>query len=275
MIFKHFKPCPVLQEFVSSYFVIHFETEKGKSLPSKPVAPMPESGIAFFVKGAPILANQITGQIIEAPPVSIFGQLVSRYNVIMPTNNYLTFRVLFHPGAFYRLLEIPLSEFTDLYSNAAAVINREIEDINNRLAECSDYEQMLQIVEFYLIGKAKRIKKESHCIDKIATQILAAPSKFSLDYFAKEACLSHRQFNRKFTERMGVGPKLYSRIVRFDNAFRYKEKHPHADWLTIAVLFDYTDYQHLVKDFIEFTGVTPNFWMDENKYRPGIILGLE
>jgi AraC-like DNA-binding protein len=274
MIVKHFKPCPILQEFVRSYFLVHFVFEKGSVVPIKPLAAIPESGITFFVKGSAIIANQITGQNIKAPPVSIFGQYVSRHNVTHLSNEYLMLRVLFQPGAFYRLLEIPLSEFTDQYADATAAINREVEDINNRLAECADYAQMLQVVEFYLLGKTKRIKKECTGIDKIAAQILADPSKFSLDYFAKEACLSPRQFNRRFTERIGVGPKLYSRIVRFDNAFRYKEKNPHTNWLEVATLFDYTDYQHLARDFREFAGVNPNFWINEINCSPEKILGL-
>jgi hypothetical protein len=55
------------------------------------------------------------------------------------------FRVHFHPGALYRLLGIPLFDFTDKYSNAAAIINREVKDVNERLANCADYGQMVQV----------------------------------------------------------------------------------------------------------------------------------
>ncbi|HET9744437.1 MAG TPA: helix-turn-helix domain-containing protein, partial [Chitinophagaceae bacterium] len=104
---------------------------------------------------------------------------------------------------------------------------------------------------------------------------LANPSRFSLDWLAKEACLCPRQFNRKFTQRMGVGPKLYSRIVRFYKAYEYKEAHPEDDWLTIALLFGYTDYQHMVKDFTQFARVTPNLWINQDNQSPERILQLE
>ena len=84
--------------------------------------------------------------------------------------------------------------------------------------------------------------------------------------------LSPRQFNRKFTERIGIGPKLYSRIIRFYRAYKYKEKNPFADWLTVAVQFDYADYQHLVKDFKEFAGATPAIWAYEDNQSPERIL---
>jgi transcriptional regulator GlxA family with amidase domain len=185
------------------------------------------------------------------------------------------FRVHFHPGALYRLLGIPLFEFTHQYSDASAIISREVEDVNERLANCSDYTQMVQVVETYLIEKVKNVKKSPYQIDDIAACMLANPSKFSLDYLAYQACLSPRQFNRKFTERIGIGPKLYSRIIRFYRAYKYKERNPSADWLTVAILFDYADYQHLVKDFKEFAGATPAIWAYEDNQSPERILEIE
>jgi transcriptional regulator GlxA family with amidase domain len=79
----------------------------------------------------------------------------------------------------------------------------------------------------------------------------------SIDSLAAAACLSARQFERSFVERVGMGPKLYSRIVRFDRAFRLKEREPAADWLSVALACGYYDYRHLVRDFRDFAGVTP------------------
>ena len=133
---------------------------------------------------------------------------------------------------------------------------------------------MIQIVETYLLIKIKKIK-ESYLIDNVAAFMYEKPSKVSLDYLASQSCLSPRQFNRKFTERIGVGPKLYSRLIRFYRAYQYKEKYPETDWLTVAVLFDYSDYQHLAKDFKEFAGRTPTIWVKEDNRSPETILSLE
>jgi AraC-like DNA-binding protein len=274
MIYKYIKPSSILQDFVRDYLVAHFIFDKNEPVPFKPYAPKPEQGITFFPKGFVSIQDQYTGSIIQAPKVAIFGQQVSRYNFHL-TQEYLMLRVHFHPGALYRLLGTPLFEFTDQYSDAAAVVNREVEDVNESLAASNDYAQMIQIIEKYLLSKIKKINKDSYLIDKVAALMYAEPSKISLDYLANQACLSPRQFNRKFTERIGVGPKLYSRIIRFYRAYQYKEMHPGTDWLTIAVLFDYSDYQHLVKDFKEFAGVTPAIWVNEDNQSPERILNLE
>jgi AraC-like DNA-binding protein len=56
---------------------------------------------------------------------------------------------------------------------------------------------------------------------------------------------------------MGVSPKVYSRIIRFDQAVKIKNAYPEQDWLSIGLQSGYYDYQHMVKDFKEFTGLTP------------------
>ena len=111
-------------------------------------------------------------------------------------------------------------------------------------------------------------------IDDVAKLILYHPDKFSLDRLAKESCLSIRQFQRQFSERIGVSHKWFCRISRFDKAFRLKANRPHLDWLRIAIETGYHDYQHLSKDFIEFADTLPNSLIHEAAHPTGI-LGLK
>ena len=174
------------------------------------------------------------------------------------------FRINFQPGALFRLLKIPLSEFTDNWFDGGAVINWELKEGNEKLSNSIDYSEMLDIVQTFLSAKIRQLKSEVNPIDRIASTILKNPSGFSIDWFADQACLCHRQLNRKFVERIGVGPKLFSRIVRFFNAYKYKEAHPNEPWLSVALEFGYSDYQHMVKDFQKFAFVTPNIWIDQD-----------
>ncbi len=274
MIYKYLAPSPVLQAFVRDYLVAHFVFDNSQPIPFKPYSPKPEQTITFLPRGGLTVENPVNGQVQKAPPVSICGQQVSRYNFYL-SPEYLMVRVHFHPGALYRLLGVPLVEFTDNWFDAETVISREIQQVNERLAHCRYYFQLIEVVEAYLQTKIKWVKKDSHPVDKAVSCIFTNPSFFSLDYLSRECCLSGRQFDRKFTERMGVGPKLYSRIVRFYGAYQYKETHPEADWLTVALLFGYSDYQHMVKDFKTFAHVTPTIWIGQDNQSPERILQLE
>jgi transcriptional regulator GlxA family with amidase domain len=96
----------------------------------------------------------------------------------------------------------------------------------------------------------------------------------SLDWLASESCLSQRQFIRKFEERTGISAKTFQRIIRFDKAFRMKNSLPHLDWLSIALRCNYHDYQHLAKEFKEFTQLNPPAFYDLEKTSPERSFGL-
>lgn len=274
MIYRYIVPNPVLQEFVRDYLIAHFTFDKDQDIPFKPYSPKPEQTITFLPKGNLTINNPLTGETRISPVTSICGQQVSRYNFYL-TSEYLMLRVHFNPGALFRLLHIPLSEFSDCWFDAESVIGREISDVNERLANCLNYAQMIAIVEEYLINKIRKVKAGTHPLDQVATSLLINPTRFSLDWLAGQSCLCQRQFNRKFIERMGIGPKLYSRIVRFHKAYQYKEAHPQENWMSVAFLFGYVDYQHLVKDFKEFAHVTPNLWIKQDNQSPEKVLQLE
>ena len=274
MIYRYIAPSRGLQEFVRDYLVAHFIFDKDQDIPFKPYSPKPEQTITFLPRGNLTIKNPLNAEDQVAPIISISGQQISRYNFYL-SSEYLMFRIHFHPGALYRLLGIPLSEFTDTWFDAESVISREILEVNDQLSNCLEYAQMVAVVEQYLLRKIKHVQAEKHALDKIATCIYTNPSQFSLDWMANQSCLCPRQFNRKFTERMGVGPKLYSSIVRFYRAYQYREFHIKNDWLTVALLFGYTDYQHMVKDFKQFAQVTPNLWINEDNKSPERILQLE
>lgn len=263
-----------MREFVRDFLIAHFIFDKDIDIPFKPYSPKPEQTITFLPKGNLTINNPLTGDMHVVPEISIGGQQISRFNFFL-TSEYMMLRVHFQPGALYRLLQIPLTEFSDCWLDADSVINTEIKSVNERLTNCVDYPRMIEVVEEYLIKKIQKVKAEAHPLDKVASCILTNPTRFGLDWLARESCLSPRQFNRKFTERMGVGPKLYSRVVRFYKAYQYKETHPQDDWLTIALLFGYTDYQHMVKDFRQFAQVTPNLWITQDNQSPERILHLE
>jgi AraC-like DNA-binding protein len=273
MTFTYLAPSPLLRDFVRDYLVAHFFFDNGESVPSKPYAPKPEQGITFFVRGGARMVDPPTGEVREAPPVTIFGQQVSRCNVHL-TPDFLMFRVHFQPGALFRVLNAPLYELTTDYFDAELVLGREVREVSERLAGARGYAEMVTVVEHYLLRVVRRVERGAHPVDNVTSCLTACPARFSLDWMADQACLSPRQLNRRFTERMGVGPKLYSRLVRFYRAYQYKEANPAVDWLSVAVRFGYTDYQHMAKDFKQFAGATPNAWMHEDGASPERVLNL-
>lgn len=267
MIFSSIAPNPCLQDFVRDYLIAHFRFAPGKPIPRKCYAPKPEQGITFFVRGRPRIVDLVTDEVLGAPPVTIFGQQVKRCDVHLDAE-FLMFRVHFQPGALFRLLGIPLYEFGEHYFDAEQVLSREVRDVSDRLAAARNYAQMVEVVESYLVHSVAKAAQRILPVDRAAGLLMTDPSHGSLDWLARQACLSPRQLNRKFTERIGVGPKFYSRLVRFNRAYLFKMARPTVSWPSVAIELGYTDYQHMVRDFRQFADATPKEWAQEDRGSP-------
>ncbi|GAB2516671.1 helix-turn-helix domain-containing protein [Spirosoma aerophilum] len=274
MIFREVRPCLALQPYVRNYLLVNLVYPPA-DFPKTPYPTRLEQALIFFVRGSITSQDPLTGRTVPIAKNALFGQQVSRldFQCVVQTD-FLMVQVIFQPGAMYRLVGMPSTELTGQFCDAESVLNAELQTVNDQLANAKDETRMIERVEQYLLSKLKKVKRNAHPIDRIGNLLLYHPVPFSLDWLADQANLSPRQFERKFSERIGIGPKLYSRISRFFQTINYKEGHPDQDWLTVAVAFGYTDYDHLAKDFKQFAHVTPNLLMREYAQRPEIIVNL-
>ncbi|MDQ4138998.1 MAG: AraC family transcriptional regulator, partial [Bacteroidota bacterium] len=143
-----------------------------------------------------------------------------------------------------------------------------------QLQMAKTYNELLAIGESFVRTLVNHTRKDFHLLDAVAKYMTLSDTNISVDWLAKESCLCTKQFKRKFQERTGVNPKLYVRIIRFNKAFNIKNRYPEWDWLRIAIDCGYYDYQHLVKDYKDFTGLAPNEFHLLESTSPERILGL-
>jgi AraC-like DNA-binding protein len=73
---------------------------------------------------------------------------------------------------------------------------------------------------------------------------------------AYDAGLSVRQFERRFITVLGIAPKVYARILRFEAALHRKSV-PGRNWTTIAHDLEYHDQMHMIHDFESLSGERP------------------
>jgi AraC-like DNA-binding protein len=270
MFCKSLLPSPALQEFVRNYKILHLKFDSPHSIPVKHRPPKPEQGIVFYVRGFVNLHNLNSGLSQIPDPVSIFSHQIDKKRFQI-ASEFCMFTIFFHPGVLHRLIGMPVADLQQSYHDAELFFGTDVRRLTDQLAEAPNYLSMVPVVEKFLLAKFRNMQMRDS-VDDIAAYLLADPTCFSLDSIARAACLSSKQFYRKFVERIGISPKFYSRITRFNHAYYYKISDPDSSWSSIAQAYSYTDYHHLEKEFKEFTGLTPNEWIKENQMSPERIL---
>jgi AraC-like DNA-binding protein len=255
MLLNEVKPTSFLSEYIRLYRIIDFCFPGTASIPPKIYSPRPEQCLQFYPKDTETVRYPDADRIISNKQATVVGQhTITNHRYV--GREFLSFQVVFQPGVLYRLTGIPMQEVSNQYMDAEDLFGTGVREVNEQLYGARSYEGMVGIVETFLSTLIKGKKKEQHIVDAASKSMLLT-EHYSVDTFLKESCLCHRQFDRKFKERVGIPPKQFLQLTRFDRAFRMKNRYPHKDWLTIAIHCGYHDYQHLVKDYKEFTGYTP------------------
>lgn len=272
-VFDYRLPSPALREYVRLYQIVGFSFGLGTPLPIKPYWPRPENCLAFHPRHPTTVLDQTDqAQSILFQRATLVGQSSCLTNRQVG-NDFVLFQIVFQPGALFRLTGIPSYELTNTFVDAEAIFSPEIRLVNERLSSTDNHLEMLAIVEDFLFYLVRRqITHQSRFsrlpIDKVSQLLLQNPTSFSLDWLADQACLSTKQFYNLFVQRMGISPKLYARIARFDQTVKLKNAQPQKDWLSIALEYGYYDYQHLVRDYKEFTQLTPTEFSQKESHAP-------
>jgi len=167
-----------------------------------------------------------------------------------------SFVILFQPTGLHCLFSLPMHELTDQNLDAHAVLGAQISRLEQRLGECRTFEQRVQVANEFLLRRALE-ERGVDGIPAVAKQILLSGGDSRIPILADNAGLSMRQFERKFLQQVGVQPKLFGRIARFEAALSNKACSAQKSWTDVAHEFGYHDQMHMVHDFEEFTGGTP------------------
>lgn len=141
--------------------------------------------------------------------------------------------------------------------------------MNEYLYNAEDIQEMAGVADKFLLQFLAHQKKSFSYQDGItciSNELFSNNPLLSIEQYAYKANMSVRNFERRFTEQVGISPKLYCRLLRFNNAVNTKLKSPKASWTTIAYECGYYDQMHMIKDFKEFTNINPSQFFAQSQF---------
>ncbi|MFA8299270.1 MAG: helix-turn-helix domain-containing protein [Hyphomicrobiales bacterium] len=176
------------------------------------------------------------------------------------------FSIVFNTDGLKRFFRIPLNEFTGQnvsLRNLDPIIEKELYKL---LDDERDFDKRIHIIEAFFYKRLANDHTEDYSRFNHTVQLIR--NKFGnvdIDHLAYEACLSRKQFERKFIENIGVSPKQYLRIIRFQYALYLKGKVNDMSLSQLAYEAGYFDQSHFINEFKQYTGITPKKYFDLNE----------
>ncbi len=217
---------------------------------------MPSPDQAMFINLYTRLKSKKSGEnkFNTVTSCTLIGAQVTPFKLLAEESNK-TVSIIFQPGGLNRFLNIPMTEIFDNGYSARDVIGSEIEELLYKSHDTISSVELSSIVQSYFLRKLSRVK-EVLPIDH-ALSYLSANYNTSLDKVAEMACMSVRTFERKCQERLGMPAKMYARIARFYRAYKILESRSSISWTDLTYEVGYYDQTHFIKDFKEFSRLTP------------------
>jgi AraC-like DNA-binding protein len=162
------------------------------------------------------------------------------------------------PGACEALFGIPAEGIAgrhvaleDLWGSAARSLYEELEGI-------ADFECRLQVFESFLL---KRVPRVAGMHPAIAHALSRLSTSADIGNIVEETGYSHRHFIKLFRETVGVAPRLYTRLLRFQQTLKFGVDKSRGRWIDVALEAGYADQSHFNREFRELTGLSPTEYL--------------
>ena len=224
-------PAPRLRPYVSHYWLSRHNRDDRQTV-------LPDGSVDLVLTGDGASARAWVYGTTTAPQAL----------ALAPGAHYLGVR--FHPGQSRHFLRAAAAELTDTHEPAQGLLAFDLHDFPEQLAAGPVFARLDAVLERHL----QACPPLASPLDA-AIRSLAAPG-MPVAQAAQVYGKSLRQFERQFQLDVGVGPKLYARIARFQHAARRIT----GSALTLAELaadLGYSDQSHMSHEFRRFAGLSP------------------
>lgn len=186
----------------------------------------------------------------------VFCGVHTEYFVIDAESQEKVMGVHFKPGGAWPFLGVPAWELKNIHLNAGDLWGKLARNLRADLLAARSLPEKFQVVERFLWNKLLR-SINRHPAVTYALQQMRRTDR-SVREITEAIGLSQRRFIELFDNQVGLTPKVYSRIMRFQTAVqKIASSSLDPDWPRIALDCGYFDQSHFIKDFHAFSGINP------------------
>lgn len=247
------QPHPLLRPYVREYFGGTEETFQPlvrRELPTEIAPLIINFGPPFqlFDSADPSRYKQISSFVAGA-----FDSFV----VVGTTGAYACIQVNFTLLGMRLFLQRPLHELANRVVSLNDVLGRSAEQLVSELYEAPSWAARFDIVDREILRRLADLSAPPPGIQWAWRQMLRRAGQVVISDLAREAGWSHKHFVSRFTEEIGLTPKVMARVLRFGRAANLLETSARGQLAQIALDCGYYDQAHFTRDFRAFAGVSP------------------
>ena len=244
MAFTFYSPCKHLQPFIRYYWILN--TDENLDTLTFPIG-CPQ---LIFHRRTRFYIPELES---EQARFSISGQ-VNFPARIQSSGDVETIVVVFYPHAIGTVFNIPVSSFYNQEIDGYSLCDKSLNKLADEVLNGDDSVEAVKMIEKWLLSRLA--ESEIYNFQRVGTSLrqLFTDNTISVENMAQRACLSRKQFERVFFNAVGMKPKEYSSVVRFQKSL-WLMQNGNRDFADIAYSCGYADQSHFIRECRHYSGI--------------------
>jgi len=199
---------------------------------------------------------------LQHTPAALFLGIYSHHQQIDAIDLSELIGILFHPDGTIAFFPESTALFTNCETDLITLWGRAAQNLRNDLREAQPISRKFDLLDFALrhrLGESKT-QRRPPTIDYALTSLQQSPGTTTIAALTRDIGVSPRRLSQQFREQIGVSPKLYCRIQRFQQAVQLLHSGADIHWAELALTCGYYDQSHFANDFHAFSGISPTHY---------------
>ncbi len=253
MHYQTFIPHDLLKPYVKYFWLL--EGDRNNQHTTQRI--LPDGCMELIVNYGDLFKRIHQNDNAEIQPRSFIHGQIRNYIDIQPIDKVGIVGARFFPSRVSPFVRLPVAELNDRAVSLEDIFGNEANRIEERILNEPSASGKIQIAEAFLIQKLLANEKMDYVVERCVNMIIKAKGQVALHELIKQIRISERHLERKFISFVGLSPKSFQRITRFQHVLQLIKQNHFSSFESFSYESGYYDQSHFVKDFKAFTGVNP------------------
>lgn len=262
MKYETFEPNEDLKSLIKCYWTLenHSEEKTEKQII------VPDGCMEMIFHHGDLYRQYIkNNNFIIQPRSFVIGQL-TRPLEIEATGKTGIFSIRFHPDGFVPFCSLPVKELENTAVSLEKLFGNDGQVLETKVISSGSTTERIHHTETFFQKRLLKDETVDRIVRSAVDTILTANGQLSVNEISKRTNINRRKLERKFSVLIGLSPKQISKTIRLQATLKKLMTEKFSSMATLANEGEYYDQAHFIKDFKEFTGLTPKeFYGDRLK----------
>ena len=185
----------------------------------------------------------------------------SEFFVIDTAEQHTVAGIHFKPGGAFPFLDLPASELQNTLVSLEDLWGTPAGQLRERLLEAATPPAKLRVLEQVLLARAAQRLQRHPAVAFALHEFYGLPHTRTIADVTAQIGLSAKRFIQVFSGEVGLTPKLFCRVRRFQRVLRRIGNGRAVEWAAVAADCGYFDQAHFIHDFRAFSGINPSTYI--------------